>query len=516
MRARLPAPPASVPSPGFGFHPGDDDAVPPRLARRITRHIQLGMGVVAVFVLGLGLWAAISPVTGAVPAHGVVKVENNRKTIKHLEPGIVRQILVHDGDHVRAGQLLMVFDDSQPKAQLDTLRSGYDSLLAERARYEAEARGAAAVTFPPELTSRRADPEVAALMSSQEALFTARRDALQSQADIGAQRAAELKSQISGVRAQVDSIDSQLRYNSDELGGVRQLYAGGYAPKTRLLALQRSEASLKGSRGEETAAIARAEQSIGETRIQVLSARQSRIAEAAAGLEQTQDKLSDIGPRLAAAKDTLAHTLVRTPVSGYVLNLTQFTEGGVVGSGEALMDVVPSDAPLIIQVQVRPQDVHAVHVGQKSLITLTPYNSRTTPRIEAEVINVAADQTLPQTAAAVAEGVAARAPFFLVDMRIPPDQLKRLPRDVKVYPGMPVSTSIVTGSRSVMDYLLGPMVDALQGLDARAVGAGPRTFELDARLASGADACECNAVNLQPRSESRRAADHAARLGCFV
>lgn len=467
MSAQLPVRPGrgAPPAPGFGFGSGaDDPALPTGLTRRISRHIGLGVGVTAVFVVGLGVWAAVSPISGAVPASGVVKVENNRKTVKHLETGIVRRILVHEGDHVRAGQLLMVFDDSQPKAQLATLSYASDSLMAERARWEAEARSAPSVAFPPELLQRQSDPQVAAAMASQQALFTARRDALRTQTEVGAQRVAELNSQIAGYRAQLASVDSQQALNTDELSGLQQLYKGGYAPKTRVLALQRQEAGLKGSRGEQVANIARAQQAIGETRVSILGTRQARIAEAAAGLEQSQDKLNDVQPRLAAARDTLSHTEVRSPVDGYVLNLTQFTEGGVAGGGEPLMEIVPANAPLVIQVQVRPQDAHAVHPGQRSRVTLTAYNTRTTPQINAEVISVAADQTLPPSTPAAAEAqLPSRTPYFLVEMRIPPDQLKRLPPDVKLYPGMPVSTSIVTGQRSIMDYLIGPLRDSLSG-----------------------------------------------------
>ncbi len=447
---------------GFGFGPETEgEVVPARLAKRISRHIAMGMGVVLVFVVGLGLWAALSPVAGAVPAQGTVKVENNRKTIKHLEPGTLQRILVREGDHVAAGQVMFELDPTQAQAQVSTLAAANDSLLAERARWEAEARGAASIAFPPELLARRADPQVSAAMESQQALFLARRAALQSQVEVGAQRAAELGSQIDGLKAQVAATNSQIGYNTDELSGVQSLYRGGYAPKTRLLALQRQDAGLKGQRGDQSASIARAQQSIGETRLQVLSTRQARIQEAAQGLETVQDKLSDVQPKLAAARELMAHTEVRSPVDGTVLNLTQFTEGAAIGSGETLAEVVPTGAPLVIQVQVRPQDVHAVHVGQRSLITLTPYNSRTTPRIFAQIISVAPDQTLPQTAGAVAEGVGTRTPYFLVDMRIPPDQLKRLPADVRIYPGMPVATSIVTGSRSILDYVLSPFKDMM-------------------------------------------------------
>lgn len=452
----------AAPPIGFGYV-ADELAVPPALSRRIRRTIWAGALVSAVFVVGLGAWAAVAPVSGAVPAQGVVTVENNRKTIKHLESGVLRRILVHDGEHVTAGQVLFVFDDSQARAQTEVLRASYDSLLAEHARFEAEARGAPSIQFPPELLARRDDPAVAAVIASQEALFAARRDTLASQVSVGDQRVRELATQIQGLKAQVAAIDTQAKLNDEELGGVSKLYSGGYAPKTRLLSLQRSAASLEGSRGEQVAAVARAEQTIGETRVQILATRQTRIAEAAAGLEETQEKIADVQPRLAAAQDALARTEVRSPVDGYILNQSQFTEGAAVGGGEPLADVVPSNAPLVIQVQVRPRDVHAVHPGQRSLITLSAYNSRTTPRIEAEVLTVAADQTMPQTTPASAQlGGPARAPYFLVEMRIPPDQLKRLPKDVTIYPGMPVSTSIVTGRRSVLDYIMEPIRDAFR------------------------------------------------------
>jgi HlyD family secretion protein/epimerase transport system membrane fusion protein len=270
--------------------------------------------------------------------------------------------------------------------------------------------------------------------------------------EIGRERAEEVGNQIVGLKAQVASIDSQLGLNKEELGGVQTLYSGGYAPKTRLLALQRSAASLQGDRGEQVAAIARAQQTIGETRIQVLATQQAQISEAAAGLETAQDKIADVGARLAAAKDALTHIEVRAPVTGTVLNLTQFTEGGVVGSGEPLLEIVPSGAPLIIEAKVQPRDAHALRPGLKAQVTLTAYNTRTTPKINAEVVTISADQTVdPHTGK----------PYFTADLKIPPDQLKRLSPDVKIYPGMPVSASIINGERTVLSYVLSPFHDAL-------------------------------------------------------
>jgi HlyD family type I secretion membrane fusion protein len=432
------------------FGAAGEEPVPDRLWGRINATIRIGCIIAAVFIIGLGVWASVSPVAGAVSASGVVKVENNRKTIKHLEPGIIRQILVHEGDQVHKGQLLFVFDDSQPKALLAELQSAYDSALAERARFEAEAANRPSITFPPELLARRAEPAVAAVIAAQQSLFDARRDVLRSQEQIGRQREQELGTQIDGLKAQVASTDAQIALNKDELNGLQTLYAGGYAPKTRLQALQRSAASLGGNRGEQIASIARAQQAIGETRIQTLQSEQTRISEAATGLQNAQDKISEIGSRLAAAKDTLSHSRVVSPSDGTVLNLTQFTEGGVTGGGEPLLDIVPTGEPMVIAVQVQPRDAHAVRPGQKALITLSAYNTRTTPRINAEVVTLSADQTIdPHTGK----------PYFTAELHIPPDQLRRLPPDVKIYPGMPVTASIVNGERTVMSYLIGPLVD---------------------------------------------------------
>jgi HlyD family type I secretion membrane fusion protein len=434
------------------FSPSGEEDIPDRLWARLRHTIRIGYIVIAVFFAVILLWAAFSPLTSAVSAPGVIKVENNRKTIKHLEPGIIRQILVHDGDQVKAGQLLFVFDDSQPKAQVSEMQNAYDSAEAERARFEAEASGKSAIAFPPDLLSRRSDPLVAATLASQQGLFDARLDLLRSQQQIGQQREKELGEQINGLRAQVASTDAQLRLNKEELGGVQSLYASGYAPKSRLLALQRSAASLGGDRGDQTASIARVQQSIGETRMQTLQAEQTRISEAATGLQQADSKLSDLGPRLAAAKDLLSHTRVYAPVSGTVLNLTQFTEGGVAGANEPLMDIVPTNQPLVIEAQIQPKDAHAVQPGQKANITLTAYNTRTTPRIKATVLTVSADATVePHTGK----------PFFQVDLKIPPEELKKLPADVKIYPGMPVATSIVNGQKTILSYIVSPFTDML-------------------------------------------------------
>jgi HlyD family type I secretion membrane fusion protein len=426
--------------------------VPDQLSRRIRSTIFKGCLVIAVFIVGFGVWASVTSVPGAVPAPGTIKVENNRKTVKHLESGILRQILVHDGDQIRKGQLLFEFDDTQARDQVQELQNAYDSTLAEQARFEAEAAKNSAIRFPPELLARANDPTVASTIASEKALFDARRLELQSQVSIGDQKISELNTQIEGLNAQVASIDAQRGLNSQELGSVKTLYDSGYAPESRVLSLQRETASLQGSRGQETAEIGRTEEAIGEARMDILESEKARVTEAAAGLQTTQEKLADLGPKLAQAKDLLSHTKVYAPIDGTVMDLTQFTEGGVVGPEETLLQIVPSGQPLIIEVRVKPRDAHAVHPGQRALVTLSAYNTRTTPRIYADVVNISADQeTDPKTGQ----------PYFTAQLRIPNDQLRLLPSSITIYPGMPVSTSIVNGERTIIGYLIGPLRDVL-------------------------------------------------------
>lgn len=429
-----------------------EPTVSPVHQRRIRRRVIIGCIFTCVFVFGLMGWAAVSTVTGAVAAPGVVKVENNRKSVKHLEPGIVRQILVHEGEHVKRGQLLFVFDDAQPKSQLQELENEYDALLAQRARFEAELLHKPAIDFPPEVLADRSDPAVAAMIQDQQSVFASHREVLATQANISQQRVAELGTQISGLRSQVASTDSQSALNEDELQGLQTLYKGGYAPKTRVLDLQRSAAQLTGSKGEQVAEIARAQQSIGETRVQLIQTQQQFVADAADGLRDVQEKISDVQPRLDAAREVLAHTTVLSPVDGYVLNQTQFTEGGVVSAGESMLDIVPDNVPLVVEAKIKPRDVHAVAPGMKALVTLTAYNARTTPKVEAVVDTVAADELIDQKSG---QG------YFTAQLRIEPNELKRLPPDVKLYPGLPTQTMIVTGHRTIMDFLIGPLRDAI-------------------------------------------------------
>lgn len=439
-------------APTFG---GDDNApMDPALQRRLRRPMVVGAGVIGAFVVGLGLWASFTPLSSGITAQAEVRVESNRKTLRaSREGGTVRQILVKEGQLVRAGQPLLLFNDVEARAAFDVYQNQYDVLLAQNARFAAEATNRSSLQFPAELTARAGDPRVSSLIRDQEFLFSTRLQLFQSQSAVLGQRIEQLETQVQGLQAQVASIDEQRRLTEEELSGYKKLHEQGYAPKTLILRYERNLAELGGRKGQLSADIARMRQQMGETRLQLVQLRDERQSQAAEGLRDSQSKIADVVPRLTTAKQALQQTVVRSPVDGYVFNLTQFTVGGVVGSGETLMDIVPAGAPLTVTAMVKPEDVDQVRQGMPARVRLTGLNQRFNDDLEATVAVVSADRiTNEQT------GVA----FYRVDLRIPPAELKKLKRGVELTPGMPASAMIVTGQRTVMGYLVSPITDTLR------------------------------------------------------
>jgi len=219
------------------------------LEQRLKRPIRQGAIVVGVFVVGLTLFAAVAKIDSAVVAHATVRVEDNRKTVRHREGGTVKQILVKEGQHVKQNQVLLTFDEVQPKASTDVLQNQYDSLLAQSTRFQAEVSGQSAMTFPQALTARANDPRVAGIIRDQELLFTSRLQFFETQTAVLSQKLQQIESQIGGVQVQIDSVNEQTRLIKEELDGFQTLYEKGYAPKTRILAYQRTLADLGGRKG---------------------------------------------------------------------------------------------------------------------------------------------------------------------------------------------------------------------------------------------------------------------------
>lgn len=452
-----PAIPAD-PDPGFSeLDQGESEII--RL--RLRRPMLAGLIVVLVLVVGLIVWAIFSPIKGAVMAPAQVEVEGNTKVLKQREGGVVRHIYVREGQFVHAGQILLQLDPIQAQAGVDVWQAQYQTALAEIARFQAQQAGSPEIHFPQELLAKQNDPQVAALLTGERALHTSTLMLYNSQATALKTQAQQLATQIQGLRAQMQSVDMQSGSISDELSGVRELNRLGYAPKTRVNALDRSAAQLKGQKGSTLADIARAQQQIGGVQIQIAQLEEKRQAEAAAGIRQAQDKLAEAEPKLRSTAESLAQTAVRAPVDGYVFNLTQYTEGGVAGPGERLLDIVPTGSPLVLRARVKPNDIAEVHVGMPARVTLSAFNPRTTPPIDGVVTLVSADATSEDPTQPGMAGQS-REPYYVIQVKVDPAQIARIGHGVHMTPGMQASVSVITGSRSVMDYLLGPMTDAMR------------------------------------------------------
>lgn len=423
-------------------------AVPVRPSTRVDA--SLGWVTVILFFLGLGAWAALAPLAAATMASGQIVVEGSRRTVQHLEGGIISEFLVRDGAAVAAGDVLLRLDDTQTNATSEALRMTVDGFRALDARLVAERDELPRVAFPSALEARRHDPRVAEILAGQEAIFASRRVAMEGQASILRQRVEQLRTEIRSYQAQLRSLDEQLDYVRLEVQDVRGLVDKGLERRPRLLVLQRTAAQLVGARDQQEGLIAKGSQAIGETELQLIQLRNARQAEVAAELRDLQARLAEAEERLRAASDVQRRRDVVAPVAGTVTALRFHTVGGVVRPGEPLLDIVPRDEGLVIDVRIQPTDIDVVAIGMEAEIRLSAFKQRTVPTVHGKVVYVAADaDTDPRSAQS----------FYRAKVRIDDAQLGAL-GGIQLAPGMPAEVMIKAGERTLLQYLAQPMLDS--------------------------------------------------------
>src|SRR5262245_18034403 len=417
-----------------------------------ARHaIIAGATIVVIFFGVLGGWAALARLDAAAIAPAVIKVEGNRKSVQHLEGGIIKELRVKEGDQVQAGQTLIVLDDVQARATVDVLSKQYTAFRAQEARLMAERSGAASVAFPEELKSRSAAPDVALVMQTQRALFESRLATVSGQMGVLRQRISQTREQVTGMQGQLTAHQRQIESTQNELTGLRDLFKRGYVPRQRMLELERSAAALEGQAAEFSANMMRARQLIGELELQIVQLRTDRANQVETELRDVQVRVLEAVPRLQAARDTLERTQIRAPYSGYIVGLTAYSIGGVVARGEKIMDIVPDQNGLTVEATVNVDDIKDVRPGMRAEVRLTAYKQRTTPIIFGEVRNVSADRmTDTRTGAG----------YYVVQIKLDEQDLKRH-GDIKLVPGMAAEVSIPTGARTALDYLVRPLTDSL-------------------------------------------------------
>jgi HlyD family type I secretion membrane fusion protein len=421
-----------------------------QVQRSSRRHILFGLLLVLIGVGGFAAWASLARLASASIASGVVAPSSGKRAVQHLEGGIVKEVRIQEGQHVEAGQVLLVLDDTQPRASLQQTQSRYRALRARAARLAAEHNGLSEILFPEELTAVRDDPDVAATLAAQTDLFQARRQAYDSQVRILQDRIRQYDNQIVGYEAQRTAAEEQLRLIGEELEGARILYKKGVYEKPRLLAIERSAAGLKGSIGEYDAGIARAREAIGETRSRLLDLDTQRREETTKEYQEVQPSLLEQEERLRAVRDILDRIQVRAPASGTVMGLKYRTAGGVIPPRGEIAYVVADDDPLIIEVKIQPGDIDVVHPGLKAEVRFSAFNFRTTPVVDGELTQVSADL--------FTDNQGGRG-FYSGRVEVSPEELHRA-GELDLYPGMPAEVYIVTAIRTPLQYLLKPLTDS--------------------------------------------------------
>jgi HlyD family secretion protein len=422
----------------------------PRGAQRsIKLHLITGLVVVLVLAGGFGGWASTVPISGALIAPGAVVVDSNVKKVQHPTGGVVGEVRVHDGDLVKAGDIVVRLDETVVKASLAIVVKTLNGLYARAARLEAEQRGSEKIKFPAALTDRADDPDVRDVMASETKLFDVRVNGRVGQKAQLRERITQLNDEIAGLQAQEAAKDKEIALVEKELVGVRQLYDQHLVQLTRLTTLERDAARLSGERAQYISSRAQAKGKITETELQVIQVDKDMLSEVSKDLRETNDKIGEFVERKVTAEDQLRRIDIRAPQDGMVLQSTVHTVGGVITAGDAIMMIVPQADALSVEAKVNPQDIDKLQIGQKCVLRLSAFNQRTTPELNGVVTRVSADVTTDQRTGQS---------YYTIRVSMPPEEVARL-GDNKIIPGMPVEAFVQTGDRTMMSYLMKPLSD---------------------------------------------------------
>ena len=417
----------------------------------IRRYTIAGIVVVLILTCGVGVWAAATEISGALIAPGTIVVESNVKKVQHPTGGVVGQLLVRDGDRVKAGDLLVRLDDTIMRANLAIVTKALTELNARKARLEAERDGAETVKFPDDLMQQADVPEIAQVLMGERKLFELRRSARAGQKAQLQERINQSGEETTGLSAQKVAKEKEITLIEHELAGVRDLFNKNLVPMTRLTSLERDATRIDGERGQLIATIAQAKGKIAELRLQIIQIDQDLSSEVAKEMREIDAKIGEFVERKVSAMDQLKRTDIRSPQDGTVFQSTVHTVGGVMPAGEPIMLIVPEADKLTIEARVNPQDIDKVQLGQIAALRFSAFNVRTTPEIFGTVSRVSADTTTDQRT---------NQSYYTIRIAMPPEQVTRL-GDVKLVPGMPVEAFVKTGERTVISYLMKPLSDQI-------------------------------------------------------
>jgi HlyD family secretion protein len=430
--------------------------VPFDMARPRRRGLAVVLAILGVF----GGWALLAPLDGAVVAAGSFIANGQNKEVQHLEGGIVRDLLVHEGDLVERNQILVRLDETPAKAKLRRLVVRKYRLLAMQARLDAQIQGREEVKLPGALTApAEAEADVIPIFERQQMELKVRRLKQADEEEILRREIAGLKESIGGYTVQVQSLEHRIGLFGDELKDKQMLLDRQLARRTDVLAVQRAEAGLTGQRGELLGRIADSKERIARAEQQISQVRSAALQKAVEEMREVESELDDVTEQIAASRDVLERVEVRAPERAIVVKLNYHGRGAVVAPGAAILELVPADDALVIEARVRPGDITSLHNGQDTLVRLTALNQRLTPVVAGKVQYVSAD-TVPEPISPEHPSSRVGQPSFVVRVALDEADVRSKVNGFRPTPGMPADVYIKTGERTFFAYLMRPVLDS--------------------------------------------------------
>lgn len=413
--------------------------------------VLFGLMVILVFVGGFGSWSTMASLDSAAIAPGLLVVKTKRKTIQHLEGGILSDIRVAEGDTVEAGDVLLVLDKTKPQANLDVAFEQYASARALQARLVAERDGFAEITYPDDLGHGIADDRLREIKSAQESIFRARKDAMAAQVRILKQQNSQLQAEIGGISRHVASQNEQVSLLRDEEASHKALFEEGLTGKSRMRELQAQIVEIQGLKNKNRAEITRLRRNISESQLRINELKSTQLSEVVRELRDVQVEARGYSEKLLTLTDVSERTEIKAPISGRVMGLQASTIGGVVNPGTPLLDIVPLAEKIIVEARVDPNDIDNVTEGMVAEIQILSFSQRNTLPFYGTLKNISADHFMDERSGQS---------YYLARVELN-DMDSEAHKDIKLTPGMPVQVMIVTGSRSPLDYLIKPLKDSM-------------------------------------------------------
>lgn len=411
--------------------------------------VKLGNRTVVWLLGGLFLFAAFVSISGAVVATGTVTFESSYKTVQHLDGGIVRKILVKNGDRVDVGDVLVLLEDKEARASLTVSEGRVHDLLIQEARLTAEREGKDSFALPEGLDA--ADPAVKKIVASQQSLFRARSTSQKGQQSVLTQKVAQLQGEIKANAAEIDSARRQREINTKELESVMPLYEKGFVNQQRLSPLQRESARLDGEMQRLAAEGEKLKSALAETELRVAQGDKEYLSDVAAELQKVEAALAEEDEKRKAIEEKVARTEIRAPTSGRVHALAVHTEGGVITAATPILQIIPDSDRLVVEAQLQPRDIDKVRVGHAARVNFPAFNAKTTPKLNGTVGKVSPAQMTDKDGRS----------YFTAEIEIGPQELTRLGAEHQLVPGMPAEIFIETHERSILSYFLKPLSDAM-------------------------------------------------------